>query len=210
MEKLAGPIEGGGFRERETKIPLHELAGKGNPLVESLGENFMVRIAIGDQPKNIIKFPKVPTVPVEISVPEVESQALCVDGWAHAAVTLEFSPGTVQMSINGKFGRNEDRYYFVKTSFARIASGDTADDTILITNKDEQESRTSLFDIMQVRLKSGDPKFARFSDQYPTLDTEGVVAMVTRYMKDFMRTEEAAEQAAMAAPEGAAPAGGAQ
>ncbi len=208
MQKLAGPIEGGGFREREAKIPLHELAAKGTPLVENLGEDFMIRMAIGPTPKNIIRFPKVPTIPIEIGVPELEAQALCVDGWEHAAVTLEFSPGTVALSIKGRFGRNDARHYVVNTNFARIASGDTADDVIHIVNNKGVESRTSLFDLMQIRLKSGDPMYARFSDQYPTLDTEGVVAMVTRYMKDYMRTEEANEQAA-AAP-AAQPTGGVQ
>lgn len=210
MEKLAGPVEGGGFREREAKIPLHEHSLQGNALTENLGDSFTVRMAIGPNPKNIMRFPKVPTIPIEVNVPELDAQSLSVDGWESASVTMEFTGGALQLVLKGKFGRSDDRYYFVTCSLARVASGDTADDSVVIVNKDDETTTTSLFDIMQIRLKSGDPKFARFSDKYPSLDTEGVVAMITRYMKDFMRNEEAQEKAAQDAAAAPQPTGGPQ
>ncbi len=208
MEKLAGPVEGGGFREREAKIPLHEHSLQGDALVENMGDAFKMRIAIGAQPKNIMKFPKVPTVPIEVNVPELDTQALCVDGWDSAGVSLEFMGGALDFTLKGKFGRSDARFYYVTCTMGRLASGDTTKDEITITNKEGETTTTSIFDIMQIRLKSGDPKFARFSDKYPSLDTDGIVAMLTRYMKDFMRSEETQQSAAPQA--GATPAGGPQ
>jgi hypothetical protein len=195
MDKLASPIEGGGFKEREAKVPVHEFANMGAPLIENTGGGFTIKMAIGPTPKNIIKFSRIPTIPIEIRIPELDSESYSVDGWDHVSISIDINNGMVALRIIGKFGRNDHDFLWINGSFARTANGETADDSMVITNTAGVDSTISLFDIMQIRLKSGDPKYARFSDQYPTLDVEGVMAMVTRYLKDFTRLALEAERA---------------
>ncbi|MBN2725108.1 MAG: hypothetical protein JXR95_13675 [Deltaproteobacteria bacterium] len=188
MFRLPSPTEGGGFQEREAKVPIHELAQFGNPLVENLGSPFSVRVSIGTSPKSMIKFPGIPTIPVEFPVPELDSQRYVIDGWNHCAITVYLSKGMALLEIKGVFGISSALE--VHSRFQRTDSGETAEDMVTVTDSNGQSRSVSFFELLQIRLKSGDPKYARFSDQYPTLDVEGIMAMLTRYLKDFGNTSQ--------------------
>lgn len=184
MFRLPAPTEGGGFHEREAKVPIHELAQFGNPIVSNIGSPFNVRVAIGQTPRSILKFPKVPTIPIEFPVPELDSQRYSMDGWDFATITITLSNGKAELLIKGVFGNEMDPLEVV-ARFSKTDSNSTTDDVVSVTDQNSDVSATTLFDLLQMRLKSGDPKYARFSDNYETLDVEGIMAMLTRYLKDY-------------------------
>ncbi|MDA3862796.1 MAG: hypothetical protein PF689_02905 [Deltaproteobacteria bacterium] len=202
MQKLAGPVEGG-FSSRESKVAIHELAIMGAPLIENLESDFTIHIALGKKSRSFLKLADIPTIPIEISIPEIDVKKYRMDGWKYASINLQVESDKVNMKIMGRFGSEVD-YVDIDSKFTRMITGDTAEDQIKITidPREEKHQMISVLDIMNIRLKSGDPKYARFSDEYPKLDVEAVIAMLTRYLKDFLRSLQ------QPAPEQAPPANG--
>ncbi len=174
----------GGYVDREQKVPLHELPNWGNALVVNTSRPFQVRCSIGDKSRTFFRFAKIPTIPVEFPVPELDAERYNMDGWDHLAITLHLEKDLASLDLQGRFGR-DDNSLIVRARLVRNAVNETKEDKVTIEKKDGELPATSIFDLMQVRSKSGDPRYARFSDQYPLLDVEGVAAMVTRYVKEL-------------------------
>ncbi|PKN46057.1 MAG: hypothetical protein CVU59_07165 [Deltaproteobacteria bacterium HGW-Deltaproteobacteria-17] len=183
MTILRSPGEGG-YTDREAKVPLHELPNWGNALVANTSRAFQVRCSIGDKSRTFFRFAKIPTIPVEFPVPELDAERYNMDGWDHLAITLNIEKDMASLDLQGRFGR-DDNAMIVHATLVRNAVNETKQDSLIIEKKDGEMPPTSIFDLMQVRSKSGDPRYARFSDQYPLLDVEGVAAMVTRYVKEL-------------------------
>jgi len=183
MTILRSPGEGG-YTDREAKVPLHELPNWGNALVVNTSRAFQVRCSIGDKSRTFYRFAKIPTIPVEFPVPELDAERYNMDGWDHLAITLNMEKDLASLDLQGRFGRDENSL-IVHATLVRNAVNETKTDVLTVEKKDGEMPPTSIFDLMQVRSKSGDPRYARFSDQYPLLDVEGVAAMVTRYVKEL-------------------------
>ncbi len=183
MTVLRSPRDGS-YVEREAKVPLHELPNWGNPLVSNTGAPFQVRVSVGAKARSFIRFSKIPTIPVEFPIPEIEAERYSMDGWDHLAITLQMEKDTVSLDLQGGFGRDENAL-IVRAQLVRNVLGETKQDVVTVEKDGAPLQPTSVFDLLQVRTKSGDPRYARFSDEYPKLDVEGIAAMITRYVKEL-------------------------
>ena len=183
MNILHSPGEGGHI-DREAKVPLHELPNWGNALVANTKAPFQLRCSIGAKSRIFFRFSGIPTIPVEFPVPEIDAERFSMDGWDHLAITLNMEKDLTTLVLRGRFGRDENPLV-IGASMIRNAINETKQDVLTVEKIDGQQVATSVFDLMQVRTKSGDPRYARFSDQYPLLDVEGIAAMITRYVKEL-------------------------
>jgi len=183
MTVLRSPREGN-YVEREAKVPLHELPNWGNALVANTAAPFQVRIAVGSKARSFIRFAKIPTIPVEFPIPEIEAERYSMDGWDSLAITLHLEKDMVSFNLQGRFGRDENALV-VRAQLVRNVLNETRQDEVVVEKNGEPMPPTSIFDLLQVRTKSGDPRYARFSDEYPKLDVEGISAMITRYVKEL-------------------------
>ncbi len=182
MTILFHPGEGG-YIDREAKIPLHELPNWGNALVMNTQAPFQFRCSIGAKTRSFFRFARIPTIPVEFPVPEIDAERYSMDGWDHLAITLNMEKDRAVLDLQGRFGRDE-KVLVVRGSLVRNSINETQLDELTV-EKPEGPVKTSIFELMQVRTASGDPRYARFSDQYPLMDVEGIAAMITRYVKEL-------------------------
>ncbi len=192
--RYLSPGGGGGFVDnREPKTSLAQLAEVAAPIMEQVGGPFSVRLAVAGESRAIFKFPGVPGQPVDLPIPALEPEKYGIDGWLSISTTVEFSPGNARLVFMGRFNAGEKVPWTVEVQLAKDTAGESGEDSFVIRGRDGTVDATTIFDIMQVRLRSGDPKYARFSDTYPTLDVEGVLAIITRYVKDMAERKGSAQ-----------------
>ncbi|MBU1218733.1 hypothetical protein KKF34_12495 [Myxococcota bacterium] len=106
------------------------------------------------------------------------------EGWKVISLELKFAFGSVTLMINGSYYR-EPVPVELKFVYTMKSSGVSHDSMIVIDRRIEKEELTSLKDVMSEKLKSGDPKYAGSSDIYGEIDTNRIVKILNRFLKDW-------------------------
>ena len=116
--------------------------------------------------------------------PAMDVEELLAEGWEHIAVELHFSVQKVTLVLRGYYFREPVPLDFHLT-ITQGPSGYTRD-AISITDRRIQEAEnTSFKEIMDIRLKSGDPKYAGSNDVYGSMSMTRMVKILNRYLRDW-------------------------
>ncbi|PKN46058.1 MAG: hypothetical protein CVU59_07170 [Deltaproteobacteria bacterium HGW-Deltaproteobacteria-17] len=116
--------------------------------------------------------------------PAMDSEELLAEGWDHVALELHLAVQKVTLVIRGYYFREPVPLDFHMT----IVQGPAGylKDTIVITDRRTQEpENTSFKDIMEIRLKSGDPKYAGTNDVYGSMTITRMVKILNRFLRDW-------------------------
>lgn len=118
--------------------------------------------------------------------PSLEKDDIISEGWQTFVLTLGISEeGTLSVEIRGHYNRDgvplDTRVRFVRDLGAGVG---VAEDSVTFTDRRDGSSHpATLNEIIAIKLKSGEPKYARRDDDIKTLSIEGMVAVLCRYMK---------------------------
>jgi hypothetical protein len=119
--------------------------------------------------------------------PEIDREKLVAEGWNKFVLTLSINDeGKLSVHIRGRYER-DGVPLDVSVEFTRdIGTGvGVENDTVsFIDARDESRVDASLAEIIEVRLKSGDRKYARKDDEVSSVSVEGMVNIIARYLKD--------------------------
>jgi len=116
--------------------------------------------------------------------PAMDAEELMAEGWEHLALEVHLAVQKVTLVVRGYYFREPVPLDFHLT----IQQGPAGylKDTIAITDRRIQETENSSFkDIMEIRLKSGDPKYAGANDIYGSMTITRMIKILNRYLRDW-------------------------
>lgn len=130
---------------------------------------------------------EIPVGALQFVFPDVDRDRLVRDGWVRFVLTVTVTvEGTLAVDLWGRYERDTVPLD-VKVNFVRdIGLGvGVASDTVSFTDVRDGSVVTSSFkEIIEARLKTGEPKYARKDDTVHDISVEGMVAVLTRFLKD--------------------------
>jgi len=125
-----------------------------------------------------------PTGEIRPLFPAMDAEELMAEGWDHLALELHLAVQKVTLVIRGYYFREPVPLDFNLT----IVQGPAGylKDSMSITDRRIQEAETSSFkDLMEIRLKSGDPKYAGSNDVYGSMTITRMIKILNRYLRDW-------------------------
>ncbi len=130
---------------------------------------------------------QVPVGALQFVFPDVDRDRLVKDGWVRFVLTLTVTvEGTLAVDLWGRYERDTVPLD-VKVAFVRdigLGVGVGTDEVSFTDVRDGTVVTSSFKEIIEARLKTGEPKYARKDDQAHDISVEGMVAVLTRYLKD--------------------------
>lgn len=125
-----------------------------------------------------------PTGEIRPMYPAMDAEELMAEGWEHLALEVHLAVQKVTLVLRGYYFREPVPLDFQLT-IQQGAAG-YLKDSIVITDRRIQEAENSSFkDIMEIRLKSGDPKYAGSNDVYGSMTITRMVKILNRYLRDW-------------------------
>ncbi len=117
--------------------------------------------------------------------PEWEEEDLLADGWENCSFTLELAQNKVTMILEGYYHKPPVPLDITLT-LVQGPEGHYLKDTLSIFDRRvERETPSSLKEIMEARMKSGDFKYAGSNDVYGEMSLERMFKVLNRYLKDW-------------------------
>ncbi len=129
----------------------------------------------------------VPVGRLHFVFPEIDKDNLVRSGWRKFVLTLSITDeGRLSIDMWGRFEKDSVPLD-VKTLFVRdlgLGVGLAEDKVSFTDTRDGTVVDSTLAEILEAKLKSGEPKYARKDDNVRDVSVEGIVAILTRYFKD--------------------------
>ena len=130
---------------------------------------------------------QVPVGHLHFVFPAIDKDTRVRSGWRKFVLTLSITDeGRLSIDMWGRFEKDTVPLD-VKTLFVRdlgLGVG-LAEDKVTFTDaRDGTVVESTLAEILDAKLKSGEPKYARKDDNVRDVSVEGIVAILTRYFKD--------------------------
>ncbi len=116
--------------------------------------------------------------------PAMELEELLAEGWEYLAVELHLSVQKVTFGLRGKYFREPVPLEFNFT-LTQGPSGYVKDQISITDLRIDETENTTFKDIMEIRLKSGDPKYAGSNDVYGALPIQRIVKILNRFVRDW-------------------------
>lgn len=183
MQDYTGP-------ERRKNLPTLELWQENiRALNQSELSNCQMRYALtGDELTFIMRFEnQVPTGRLNFLFPELDRKRMASDGWIKFILTLSFSDdGRLSVEMRGRYERDSVPLD-IKVNFVRdigLGVGIAQDEVSYSDARDGYSENSSISEIIEATMKSGERKYARKDDDVRQISVEGMIAVLTRYMKD--------------------------
>ncbi len=130
---------------------------------------------------------QIPVGALQFVFPDVDRDRLVKEGWVRFVLTLTVTvEGTLAVDLWGRYERDTVPLD-VKVAFVRdigLGVGVGTDEVTFTDARDGTVVASSFKEIIEARLKTGEPKYARKDDRVHDISVEGMVAVLTRYLKD--------------------------
>ena len=185
-------IETPGYRgpERRKNLPTMELWQENiKALNQCQVSNCQMRYALtSEELAFLMRFEDaIPHGHLHFVFPEIDRQTLVSEGWVKFVLTLSINDtGRLAVHIRGRYERDSVPLD-VSVEFTRdigTGVGVESDSVSFIDARDESRVDATLAQILDVRLKSGDRKYARKDDDVSSISVEGMINVLARYFKD--------------------------
>ncbi|MBU1238772.1 hypothetical protein KKF84_16875 [Myxococcota bacterium] len=116
--------------------------------------------------------------------PEWEDEDLLSDGWENVSFSLEMAMNKVTMVLEG-FYQKPPVPVDVTLSITQGEGGYLKDTLDIFDRRTGRDNMTSLKEIMETRMKSGDFKYAGAKDKYGEMNLDRILKVLNRYLKDW-------------------------
>lgn len=169
------------------ELPLSALLQPASDIVKAAGIDTVKQVGLYKKDDSHFFFEfehHVPQGEVRALFPALELEDLLAEGWEYLAIELHLSVQKVTFCMRGKYFREPVplEFHFVLTQ----GPSSYVKDQISITDLRINETETTSFkEIMEIRLKSGDPKYAGSNDVYGNLPIQRIIKILNRYVRDW-------------------------
>ncbi|MCD6499165.1 MAG: hypothetical protein J7M25_12815 [Deltaproteobacteria bacterium] len=151
--------------------------------------NCQMRYALtSDELTFLVRFEnEIPVGRLNFVFPDVDKDRLVGDGWKRFVLTVSITDeGRLSVDLWGRYERDSVPLD-IKGKFVRdigLGIGVAEDVVSFVDTRNGTTEDNTLQQILDTKLKSGEPKYARKDDSVSSISVEGMIAVLTRYFKD--------------------------
>ncbi len=168
-------------------LPLSALLQPASDIVRASGLESIVQV--GFHQKNLFQFfiefeNGHPSGEIRPLFPELETEELFAEGWENISLELHLAVQKVTLVVRGYYFREPVPLDFSMT-IVQGTNGYLKDEVTIHDRRIQETETTSLKEIMDIRLKSGDPKYAGANDVYGSMALSREMKILNRFLRDW-------------------------